>query len=128
MQQTKHVATALLDRKVVAVPGMPTVLACTSVSNTPIAPGNPTTETACYICGDKDSQASNKMLLCDGCGRGFHMLCLARPLATVPVGQWRCPSCVPPFGFEQEFMMPPDITSIDSDISKCLTIRDCLFT
>ena len=38
------------------------------------------------------------MLLCDGegCEKGWHMLCLPRPLAAVPDGEWLCPVCDPP--------------------------------
>ena len=36
----------------------------------------------------------NEMLLCDGCDRGFHMLCLEPPLSAVPDGDWYCDACV----------------------------------
>ena len=52
----------------------------------------------CGMCGGVDSVPTNALLLCDGvgCGRAFHMLCLPRPLAEVPEGEWRCHVCVPP--------------------------------
>lgn len=34
------------------------------------------------------------MLLCDGCGTGWHMACLQPPLQRVPEGVWICPMCV----------------------------------
>jgi hypothetical protein len=33
------------------------------------------------------------LLLCDGCGAGWHMHCLSPPLTAVPDGAWVCPSC-----------------------------------
>ena len=45
-----------------------------------------------------------KMLLCDGCDRGFHMFCLRPPLTVVPKGDWFCPECLAKpeeFGFEE---------------------------
>ena len=42
------------------------------------------------IAGDAE-----RMLLCDGCDRGFHMYCLKPPLKTVPSGDWFCTNCKP---------------------------------
>ena len=56
-------------------------------------------EQRCEECGSKDSKKDNLMLLCDGegCGRGFHMLCLDPPMATEPEDEeWLCPICKPP--------------------------------
>lgn len=36
-----------------------------------------------------------KMLLCDGCDRGFHMYCLKPVLKKVPQGNWFCHDCKP---------------------------------
>ncbi|PNH11159.1 PHD and RING finger domain-containing protein 1 [Tetrabaena socialis] len=33
------------------------------------------------------------MLLCDGCGTGWHLYCLQPALSTVPAGTWVCPGC-----------------------------------
>ena len=33
------------------------------------------------------------MLLCDGCGTGWHLACLQPPLSDVPPGAWVCPVC-----------------------------------
>jgi hypothetical protein len=52
----------------------------------------PTRQTACEICEMPDQEA--KMLICDGCNRGFHMFCLKPPLKKVPKGTWECPDCV----------------------------------
>jgi hypothetical protein len=47
--------------------------------------------TACEGCGGQHEERS--MLLCDSCERGWHTACLSPPLASVPTGVWRCPSC-----------------------------------
>ena len=67
----------------------------------------------CEACGRTLCSATNEMLLCDGegCKKAYHMLCLPRPLASVPVGEWLCPSCeidVPVGGWSkgQELTMP----------------------
>ena len=45
----------------------------------------------CVQCGDgKDGQ---QLLFCD-CGTAYHTYCLRPALKAVPVGDWRCPSCV----------------------------------
>ena len=49
----------------------------------------------CERCGVTLWEEGNEILLCDGegCGKAYHMLCLPRPLASVPEGDWLCPSC-----------------------------------
>lgn len=45
---------------------------------------------ACAICHDTNNEA--EMLLCDDCGRGFHMGCLG--MARMPAEDvWLCPPC-----------------------------------
>jgi len=34
------------------------------------------------------------MLLCDGCGTGWHTMCLMPKLTSIPRGDWLCPRCV----------------------------------
>ena len=61
----------------------------------------PSVDLPCEVCqsaGDAD-----RMLLCDGCGTGWHTMCLKPPLPGVPEGQWICPRCVE-FGRE----LPPE--------------------
>ncbi len=55
-------------------------------------------EERCARCGGADSPEGNELLLCDGpgCDRGYHLKCLAPPLATVPEAEWFCPRCRPP--------------------------------
>ena len=66
----------------------------------------------CEACHRVVCSATNEMLLCDGdgCEKAFHMLCLPRPLASVPEGDWLCPSCeagasAPRWGRAQELAM-----------------------
>lgn len=58
----------------------------------------------CEIC--KAEHDADKILLCDGCDRGFHIYCLDPPLASVPTNEeWYCTSCLlsqgEDFGFEE---------------------------
>ena len=48
---------------------------------------------ACQACHRQSGAAT--LLLCDGCGRGYHTRCLVPALPAVPVGDWFCVSCVP---------------------------------
>jgi hypothetical protein len=51
----------------------------------------PTRQHPCEVCGMPDREES--MLLCDGCGQGYHLQCLSPPLRSVPRGDWFCDSC-----------------------------------
>ncbi|PNH01078.1 Retrovirus-related Pol polyprotein from transposon [Tetrabaena socialis] len=51
----------------------------------------PDADLACERCGFPDQE--DKMLLCDGCGAGWHLYCLQPPLTSVPKGTWVCPTC-----------------------------------
>ena len=52
----------------------------------------PSKDLACEVCNMPDRHSS--MLLCDGCGTGWHLACLTPPLKKVPKGNWICPMCV----------------------------------
>ncbi|KXZ54996.1 hypothetical protein GPECTOR_3g160 [Gonium pectorale] len=52
----------------------------------------PASDYPCKVCGSPDD--GPRMLLCDACGTGWHMLCLVPQLSAVPSGQWVCPKCV----------------------------------
>ncbi|KAJ2780313.1 hypothetical protein GGI15_003585 [Coemansia interrupta] len=56
----------------------------------------------CEVC--RSGENDEKMLICDGCDRGFHMYCLSPPLSTIPTNDWYCNACVlgagTDFGFE----------------------------
>ena len=47
----------------------------------------------CFVCRDREWEEGNKMLICDGCGCGGHLLCVR--LDAVPEDDWFCPSCRP---------------------------------
>jgi hypothetical protein len=48
----------------------------------------------CEVCADHRNEAT--MLLCDGCGRGWHNMCLHSPLDVIPSPEqvWVCPECI----------------------------------
>lgn len=48
--------------------------------------------TACVACGRVDGE--DRMLLCDGCDRGYHTHCLVPRLERVPQNEWFCYECV----------------------------------
>ena len=48
----------------------------------------------CVHC-DKGA-ATDDLLFCDACDKGFHMECLDPPLESLPKGRWICPVCIPP--------------------------------
>ena len=48
----------------------------------------------CMICDQ--GAATDDLLFCDACDKGFHMECLDPPLSNLPEGRWICPFCVPP--------------------------------
>ena len=66
---------------------------------------------ACRRCGDTESTGTNAILLCDGCDAAYHMLCLPRPLATIPDGEWKCPICNPAFSKALEGTMERSVGS-----------------
>ncbi|XP_039307703.1 zinc finger protein DPF3 isoform X2 [Solenopsis invicta] len=49
----------------------------------------------CSICGTSDND--DQLLFCDDCDRGYHMYCLAPPLASPPEGSWSCRLCIAEF-------------------------------
>lgn len=46
---------------------------------------------ACEKCGG--GHKPDKIVQCDRCDKGWHMFCLAPPLAAAPKGEWVCPDC-----------------------------------
>jgi hypothetical protein len=53
--------------------------------------GVPSKDFACTRC--QRSTGAARMLLCDGCGAGWHLECLPQPLSAVPEGDWYCGRC-----------------------------------
>ena len=61
-------------------------------SKTPGKKGLTLDNTQCELCAKKDD--GDKMLLCDKCGRGYHMFCLKPQLKGIPAGNWYCGDCI----------------------------------
>ncbi|CEP14172.1 hypothetical protein [Parasitella parasitica] len=55
----------------------------------------------CEICHKSENE--EKLLLCDGCNRGFHMYCLNPPLAVIPKTDWFCFQCLTAVGKDYGF-------------------------
>ncbi|KAI8808902.1 hypothetical protein BJ742DRAFT_806826 [Cladochytrium replicatum] len=82
-----------------------------STTNSPVRPGKTSKKKSdeavvpgqelCEFCnrGDKEDQ----MLLCDDCGRGFHMFCLTPPMQTLPESDWFCAKCLREVGNDYGF-------------------------
>jgi hypothetical protein len=51
----------------------------------------PPPDFACTVC--RKASGAARILLCDGCGKGWHLECLSPPLAEVPDGDWFCGRC-----------------------------------
>ena len=47
--------------------------------------------TNCEVCGRHDRE--DRMLLCDGCDKGFHCECLRPRIHEIPEGLWFCDAC-----------------------------------
>ncbi|KAI8637375.1 hypothetical protein BD408DRAFT_58520 [Parasitella parasitica] len=55
----------------------------------------------CEICHKSENE--EKLLLCDGCNRGFHMYCLNPPLTVIPKTDWFCFQCLTAVGKDYGF-------------------------
>ena len=55
----------------------------------------------CQVC--TNDEHDEKMLLCDGCDRGFHTFCLQPPLETIPKSDWYCAKCIKNTGKDYGF-------------------------
>ncbi|KAM3968509.1 E3 ubiquitin-protein ligase UHRF1 [Aphomia sociella] len=51
----------------------------------------PCKDCGCYLCSGKEFP--EKIVLCDECNNGYHMICLTPPLTELPEEDWYCPSC-----------------------------------
>ncbi|KAI7904086.1 uncharacterized protein BX663DRAFT_506344 [Cokeromyces recurvatus] len=55
----------------------------------------------CEICGKNEDE--DKLLLCDGCNRGYHMYCLKPRLTSIPKTDWYCIQCLTAVGKDYGF-------------------------
>ena len=60
----------------------------------------------CMVCGSRDDE--DKMVLCDGCDRGYHLACMSPPLDDIPEGDWFCKLCAAFSKFGQTLVLPAD--------------------
>uniref|UniRef100_A0A915KTT9 PHD and RING finger domain-containing protein 1 n=1 Tax=Romanomermis culicivorax TaxID=13658 RepID=A0A915KTT9_ROMCU len=60
--------------------------------------------TFCEICGQANRE--DRLLLCDGCDKGFHLECLTPPLQDIPVDEWFCAHCAPRYKQRIEMLGP----------------------
>ena len=69
----------------------------------------PPLDLPCEVCAFPGDES--KMLICDGCGTGWHMYCLSPPIARLPPGTWACPdchaACVTPAAIDQRAAAQP---------------------
>ncbi|EDV28729.1 uncharacterized protein TRIADDRAFT_51933 [Trichoplax adhaerens] len=47
--------------------------------------------TYCEVCNECNRE--DRLLLCDGCNKGYHCECLTPPLEHIPIDDWFCPDC-----------------------------------
>ena len=60
---------------------------CEAQASQPIANSH-----KCFLC-DRATYAA-KMLLCDGCNRGYHTFCMVPKIVAIPEGRWMCMPCL----------------------------------
>ncbi|XP_059059747.1 E3 ubiquitin-protein ligase UHRF1-like [Achroia grisella] len=54
-------------------------------------PNTPCKDCGCCLCSGKDFP--DKIVMCDECNGGYHMICLTPPMTELPEEDWYCPSC-----------------------------------
>jgi len=52
----------------------------------------PSDDIHCQVCQSPFNE--HQMLLCDMCDAAWYVVCLLRPLTTIPHGIWKCPLCL----------------------------------
>lgn len=60
----------------------------------------------CWACGEEEGHAN--MVLCDTCGRPYHLQCCHPPRTVVPDGEWHCHECDEAFSNVAEFERTED--------------------
>ena len=119
-RSSRRMSRAWIDAAASAVtftPSTATKLAPILVEEAPPDAGDE--DAPCTKCGGPDSKPGNEIILCDGCDAAWHIICLPRPLACVPDGDWFCPACKP----ERRFTAA-DEPDIEIVVGKYLWARD----
>ena len=66
----------------------------------------------CLSCGIGSWRDGNEILLCEGCDTPYHLHCLRPPLASVPQGDWFCPTCQPSSSVSSSRPAPPAVAQL----------------
>jgi hypothetical protein len=80
-------------------------------------------DTECSVCKKRD--VGDRMLLCDGCDRGWHIFCLDPPLDNVPHGAWYCPVCIQGGGGGAKSDARPIPVWPENASELCRGVNDC---
>ena len=73
----------------------------------------------CDVC-----KQGGEIILCDGCPRAFHLVCLEPPLDAPPEGWWPCPVCV---SCSEQTLVPLK-SSYDLNQKSFLTVQKLNYT
>lgn len=68
---------------------------CTYMLETAVAWDKSIMKAYCQFCHSGDHE--EKLLLCDGCDKGYHTHCFKPPMNNIPDGDWYCYECVNKF-------------------------------
>ncbi|CAL4060724.1 unnamed protein product, partial [Meganyctiphanes norvegica] len=68
---------------------------CTYMLETAVAWDKSIMKAYCQFCHSGDHE--EKLLLCDGCDKGYHTHCFKPPMVNIPEGDWYCYECVNKF-------------------------------
>ncbi|KAK3859096.1 hypothetical protein Pcinc_023641 [Petrolisthes cinctipes] len=68
---------------------------CTYMLETAVAWDKSIMKAYCQFCHSGDHE--EKLLLCDGCDKGYHTHCFKPPMHNIPDGDWYCYECVNKF-------------------------------
>ncbi|XP_069971280.1 bromodomain adjacent to zinc finger domain protein 2B isoform X7 [Penaeus vannamei] len=68
---------------------------CTYMLETAVAWDKSIMKAYCQFCHSGDHE--EKLLLCDGCDKGYHTHCFKPPMNNIPEGDWYCYECVNKF-------------------------------
>lgn len=64
----------------------------------------------CHICGLETDEV--KMLICDGCDKGYHTYCMTPKISKIPKGKWFCEACLVGTG-DYGFVMSDELYTLN---------------